>query len=139
MSSVRFPEKQHLKAFIQDIGQEKEAFLSRYLPACDDEWFNVVLDCFQMLQMPYFNGNIANTGAHAFYKLCKNHRLGDGNKRTAVIATSMLLVHNGYFPIFSPDAFYQLAASISASDARQHEWNIEGLKFTFGWSLELLE
>jgi len=139
MSSLRFPERSHLEAFVDAVRRDQKAFLKPYLPSCDDEWYAVVLECFEMLKMPYFNGNVANTAAHAFYKFCKNHRFSDGNKRTAVIAKSIFLIHNGYFPIFSPDAFYQLAASVASSESKQSEWNTEGLKFTFGWSLELLE
>lgn len=66
-----------------------------------------------------------------FYMIAKDHTIGNGNKRCAVIITVIFLILNDKVPSFNPDQMYELAKRVAQSDARKSEANIEALKVIF--------
>lgn len=66
-----------------------------------------------------------------FYMIAKDHAIGNGNKRCAVIITVVFLVLNGKIPNTDHEDMYNLAKEVAKSDARKSEQNIEALKRVF--------
>lgn len=139
MTELIFPKEKTVRAFIEFIKSMEADFLQQHLPSCDEEWYKIVTDCYEQIQLPYFNGNVVNVTSYIFYKLCKNHRLADGNKRTAVIATFLFLYENDYITMFSSDTMARLARVIAESNPRESEKHIEHLKFTFSWAIDMFD
>lgn len=139
MADLVFPNKEKIGAFIGFVESAEASFLADYLPDCNDHWYNTVCGTLEQVQMPYFNGQIVNTAAYIFYKLCKNHGLPDGNKRTAVIIMYLFLYENDYIPHIDTDALVRLAHSVAISSREDHEAYIEHLKFTFSWVIDVAD
>src|SRR5436190_20495911 len=58
---------------------------------------------------------IHDKAACLFRSLAKNHAFTDGNKRTAVVATSMFLIFNFRLLLATPDEMYDLAQHVVTS------------------------
>lgn len=66
-----------------------------------------------------------------FYFVIKDHNFENGNKRSAVILTMVLLVKNGKMPNFTSETLYDIACEVAESDASDKDLTIEVLKRTF--------
>ena len=76
-------------------------------------------------QIGYYSDLMAEAAA-LFESLLQNHPFLDGNKRTAVTATSVFLVLNGYQLVFKDDEMYewliQLLQTGRVNKANLEDW-----------------
>ena len=94
------------------------------LEACIERPFTVVAGRYQFW-------TLAHRAAVLFYTIIKNHPLENGNKRSAVILTMLLLYVNGKTLKASPDQVYKVACMVAESPASQSELQINLLKSAF--------
>ncbi len=97
-----------------------------YLPIINDDWKRAVIDVFELTQL---NKSLPNTihakAASIFYKIVKRHSYIDGNKRSAIIATSVFYLVNDHF-IYPPELLRKMAKRVARSKGSRHEketWN----------------
>ncbi|MCL2085405.1 type II toxin-antitoxin system death-on-curing family toxin [Candidatus Saccharibacteria bacterium] len=73
----------------------------------------------------------AEKAAVLFYQIIKDHKLENGNKRTAVILTLTFLFMNGYWLMMGFYDMYHLALTVAASKAGEREATMKDLIGTF--------
>ncbi len=66
-----------------------------------------------------------------FYMLAKDHAIGNGNKRCAVVITMVFLFKNGKMLDFTPDELYRLALEVADSNAQSMQKIVKILKAGF--------
>lgn len=95
------------------------------IPAFDTRYPDKLESC---LQTPFqkFNGKdlypgLVKKAAIFFYLLNKNHPFKNGNKRISVVGLLYFLLENGKYLKTSQRKIYQLAVSVSASEAREKD------------------
>lgn len=69
--------------------------------------------------------------AAMFYYVIKDHSLGNGNKRSAVIVTMFFLFKNGKTFNLSSDELYNLACSVAETPSHEKDNQITRLKHSF--------
>lgn len=79
---------------------------------------------------------IYHRAAVLFYMIAKDHAIGNGNKRCAVIITAVFLILNKKIPTISQGDMYDLAKIVAKSDARDPDGTINKLKKIFKTSIE---
>lgn len=70
-----------------------------------------------------------------FYMIAKDHAIGNGNKRCAVMLTTVFLVMNDKMFNLSPDELYNVATTVANGDARSTDRNIRALAALFKRSI----
>ncbi len=115
-----FPDKTWLRAWVELI-PEKDTGLEEYLPHIDEEWFQEMISCLEIVQLnPRCRDDLACAGATLFYKIIKNHHRVDGNKRSALLVIALLFLLNESYLRILPKDMYQLAAQ-AASETRSQD------------------
>ncbi len=66
-----------------------------------------------------------------FYRIAKDHTIGNGNKRCAVIVTMVFLIKNDKMLAFTPSDMYKIANMVASSNPRKSEEMIEILRDSF--------
>ncbi|MFG2681784.1 type II toxin-antitoxin system death-on-curing family toxin [Streptomyces sp. NPDC048392] len=84
----------------------------------------------------HFNGRyvywtLAHRAAVLFYLVIKNHPFANGNKRMAIVLSSLLVQKNGRWLDMRQDDLYDLACSVANSNAKNKEAVIASVKGTF--------
>lgn len=90
--------------------------LEGLLPFVDENWASEMRDCFEVNSL-HPDADIVSASARLFHRITKNHRLVDGNKRSAVICTYLFIFGNGYNLDVSARNLYELARRIAQDEA----------------------
>lgn len=122
MANFVYIDKDFLKLFVSVLN-EGEYPIKKYLPHIDEEWYDMVSEC-----MNHFKNSSAyeqelsiyEMAAKILYKIAKRHELGDGNKRSAVIAVFCFCLVNEC-AVISPQKLKQLAKRIASTRGRNNE------------------
>ncbi len=99
MAKFIYPDKKDLELFVEII-RDKKFSIIRYLPYTNKEWFQVISDCIKYVEnTSHYEPNLSiyEASSRLLYKVAKKHELGDGNKRSAVIAVHLFCVVNDCF------------------------------------------
>lgn len=118
---VNYPSKEDFETFI-DILQEGNYKIKKYLPPINKEWYEVVSGCVQYIEHTshYEKLSFAEICARLLYKVAKRHELGDGNKRSSVMAVFLFCLVNDYH-VYSPAIIKQLAKRAASTKGRMNE------------------
>ena len=117
-----YPSREDLQAFVQIISERKYR-VSRYLPTVNEEWFDVVYDCIAYVQSTAdyeTEQGFHDCCARLLYKIVKRHELGDGNKRSAVIAVFLFCLLNDY-TVREPRILKEQARRVARTRGRTNE------------------
>lgn len=79
----------------------------------------------------YVYWTLAHRAAVLFYLVIKNHPFANGNKRMAVVLSSLLVQKNGRWLDVHQDDLYDLACDVANSEAKNKEAVVTALKDTF--------
>lgn len=117
-----FPEEADLRLFVQLITSTRYK-ISRYVPATSDFWFETIFDCVSYIKSTAHyesDSDIYEVIARLLYKIVKRHELGDGNKRSAVIAVYLFCLLNDY-AVTNARALKNEATRVARSRGRANE------------------
>jgi len=77
----------------EDLQQWKELIIEygfAYRPPMSEKWADNMFSAFEVVKLhPNHQENFALAATHLFYKIAKNHREPDGNKRSAIICLTL--------------------------------------------------
>lgn len=82
---------------------------------------------------------LSEKAAATLYIVSKNHAFGNGNKRTAVILTLLLLYENGKWVTFTAKQLYEVSLNITKDDRRNRDFVISELAKLFEEHIEEIE
>lgn len=133
---LKFPGKEHILIWA-NVLLELES-LARYLPAFNEEWAKILESDFRLCQMHPDSSSISRSAARLFYRITKNHHFIDGNKRSAIVCTYLLFIHNSYMLQMSWRGLYHLAKLVAKDKANQ-ENVIDRVAKMFEEDLELIK
>jgi len=122
MDNFIFPSKDNFKIFIEVV-KETNHSIEKYLPPINADWYNIVSESIEYIQSTYLyeqNKNIHVVLSRILYKLAKKHELGDGNKRTTIIAVVLTSIINDYF-VLSPEKLKYLVKRVAKTKGRINE------------------
>ena len=135
---VKFPDEDLLIEWINLIERKGNALLP-YLPLIDRLWFQEMISCVEITAIASSQVHqLDSIGAKLFYKISKNHRRIDGNKRSALLVTVLLFILNDYFLEMAPVEMYDFATWVADSDAKKQELIEEKIKEVFHKHLKTL-
>lgn len=119
---VRWPRKAEFQDFIEVL-QEGDYTVGKYLPRIDDNWYEVIASCVgYVAETSHYDeeATFMDICARLLYKIAKRHELGDGNKRSSVIALYLFCLINDYY-IIDPAVIKQLAKRVASTKGRMNE------------------
>jgi len=99
----------------------ESGYLRKYLPVTDGRWAATIESEFQLTLLSQDRNDLIRFAARLFYRIIKNHRFLDGNKRSAVINVYLLVSLNGFGLDLSPRALYHLAKNVADSQDDQED------------------
>lgn len=109
---VRYPNLQDLERFKALL----LAYGHPYLPPLDERWSSDMLAMFLLVQLfPGCSDDVSVAASHLFFKIIKNHRRPDGNKRSALCCYIYLLALNGKTSLVPGDELEELAVMVASS------------------------
>ncbi len=112
-SEVRYPSRELVETWIEIL--IKLDF--PYLPPIDGAWVDDVMPCFEVTRMnPECRSDLHEAAASVLYKVIKNHRRYDGNKRSSIICMELLYLVNGTRLDCSSKEIEDLALRIASSE-----------------------
>lgn len=118
MNSVRFPSEQELRLWIRALIEENIEEMP--LPNIDEEWYREIVSSFETTMLvPQCKENVVLAGATIFYKIIKNHRRVDGNKRSAVITIYLFFTINEAHLRKSPNSLKDFSKSVAERQDNQ--------------------
>lgn len=125
MSNPVFPSKEDLDEWVGYLVDEKENEFNKmmrpFLPLIDEEWKRGVLDVFELTHLNRsLPEDIHAKAASIFYKTVKRHSYVDGNKRSAIIATSVFYLVNDHF-LYPPEHIRVMAIRVAKSLGSRQE------------------
>lgn len=110
---------------LKDLVEFKEALVlygHPHLPPLDDRWPSDMLAMFELVQLlPGRTQDLSLAAAHLFFKIIKNHRRPDGNKRSALCCYIFLLTMNGKQTLVPGDELEELAVMVASSQGNSEE------------------
>lgn len=112
--------------------------LRDYLPAINDSWVATIESEITLTAMHPDRDDLAKSAARLFYRIIKNHRFIDGNKRSAVINTYLLVLYNRNSLQLRPQVLYELSRLVAESQKPQ-ETTIDELAQLFEKHLQPIE
>lgn len=120
MNSVRFPSEQELRLWIRALIEENIEEMP--LPNIDEEWYREIVSSFETTMMvPSCKENVVLAGATIFYKIIKNHRRVDGNKRSAVITIYLFFTINEAHLRKSPNSLKDFSKNVAERQDNQEK------------------
>lgn len=126
MAKYIYPTKEDLEHFIAIVIKENIS-IKKYLPPLDKEWYRVISDSIKYVEhVSHYREetDMFLATAQLLYKVAKRHELGDGNKRSAVIATYLFCVLN-YYVVIYPQKLKSQAKRIASTKGRVNEEMME--------------
>lgn len=120
---VSWPTESQLRGFIKALYENPSYTVSRYLPRIDDHWYESVMGCIQYVEHTSSyedESSFIDICSRLLYKVAKRHELGDGNKRSSVMALYLFCILNDYF-IVEPRIIKQQAKRIASTKGRDNE------------------
>ncbi|MEK9155028.1 MAG: type II toxin-antitoxin system death-on-curing family toxin [Patescibacteria group bacterium] len=85
----------------------------------DERWAKTIEDEFQLTALSQDRDDPLRFAARLFYRIIKNHRFIDGNKRSAVLNVYFFVALNGFDLQISPKRLYSLTKDVAQSDQDQ--------------------
>jgi prophage maintenance system killer protein len=121
MAKYTYPTKGDFKNFIE-ILQEGNYPVKKNLPPISEKWFEIISSCVDYVGTTahYEDLSLIEICSRLLYKVAKRHELGDGNKRSSVMAVYLFCVLNDYF-IWKPAVIKQQAKRAAATKGRVNE------------------
>lgn len=121
MAKYIYPSKTDLQNFIEILKEENYS-VKKYLPPTSEKWYETVSNCIQYVESTshYENLSFVEICARILYKVAKRHELGDGNKRSAVIAVYLFCILNDHY-ILKPLVIKQQAKRVATTKGRINE------------------
>ena len=121
MLTVNYPNEAQLRLFATEL-KSGEYRVSKYLPPIDENWYATIGSCIAYVEQTahYEDTTFMEVCARLLYKVAKRHELGDGNKRSSVIALYLFCLVNDYI-ILSPALIKKQAKRIAATKGRANE------------------
>lgn len=104
--------------------------LRNYLPLIDERWALAIEGEYSLTAMHPDHDDLAKSAARLFYRIIKNHRFVDGNKRSAVINVYLFVLYNRYSLDATPQELYDYSKSV-ASGTDPQEKVIESVEKLF--------
>lgn len=117
-----YPDDDDFRIFIGVIKSDQYP-ISKYIPAIDNNWYKTICDCVDYVRNTAHyeqNAELQDCAARMLYKVAKRHELGDGNKRSAIIAVYLFVMLNGYY-CGDPAALKREAIRAARSKGRTNE------------------
>jgi death-on-curing family protein len=94
MNRPEYPDNRWLRWWI-DYLKKSNNTLKLKLPLTDDGWDYHMLGLLELIQQPYYTPEeVYHKAAVLFYKIIKDHKYIDGNKRSAVVIVYLFFVIN---------------------------------------------
>lgn len=127
MNEITYPSKDTFGEWLSEVTKEG-AYPLGLLPVFENNWIDTILATFDLLKFPHYKNTLHHKGAHLFYKIIKNHKFGDGNKRSAVLSLYLFYSINGLTLLKNPDSLYSKAKETAESQSNESEKEIEQLE-----------
>ena len=127
MARFVYPDKGDFLIFI-DLIRDSNYAVRRFLPPISEEWFELISNCVVYVeQTSSYENNLSfhEVCARILYKVAKRHELGDGNKRSSVMAVYLFCLLNDY-SILKPEIIKQQAKRAAKSKGRMNEELMRG-------------
>jgi prophage maintenance system killer protein len=117
----KYPTKKDFEVFVDVIKSGKYS-VSKYLPPIHTRWYAVISDCIEYVEhtASYEELSFEEQCAKILYKVAKRHELGDGNKRSSVIAVYLFCLVNDRY-IVDPSVIKKQAKRIASTKGRMNE------------------
>jgi len=128
MSKIEFPNTEDILWWGKQLLESE--FPEEYLPIITRKWARSIADCVEVTSLLPSNNDVIESAGRIFYKVIKNHRLVDGNKRSSLVVTYFFLALNGFRLKISPNVLYELARTV-AKEKEFHEDTVGRLKTVF--------
>ncbi len=109
---MAYPTKEDLEAYKDELSITQ----FRYLPPLDERWaddMHVMFDLVHML--PGCSHDFPAAAANLFFKIAKNHRRYDGNKRSAICCLIYFTLLNNRKSEFTSQEIEDLALEVASS------------------------
>ncbi len=118
---IQYPTKRDFQIFIEVL-REGDHPIKKYLPPINEGWYEAVSGCSEYVRHTshYESLSFVETCAYLLYKVAKRHELGDGNKRSSVMAVFLLCLVNDYY-ILDPAIIKQQAKRVASTKGRHNE------------------
>jgi death-on-curing family protein len=113
-------------------------FPDEYLPLITNQWARATADSVEVASLHPCKNDLVESASRIFYKIIKNHRLVDGNKRSALVVTYLFLVLNNHRFKIDSSSVYELARMV-AQEKEYHERTIQRLVNVFVSTIESIE
>lgn len=120
-TSFVYPDRDDMEFFVRLL-KDGNYSVSKYLPSIDDYWYEHIGHCIDYVQMvaQYEPCEFHECAARLLYKIAKRHELGDGNKRSSVIAVYLFTILNDKF-VTNPRRLKEEAKRAARSKGRENE------------------
>lgn len=121
MAKFVYPDESDFRSFVGII-KASNFRIKKYLPPIDDKWYEVISECVQYVHTTehYEDLSFIEVCARILYKVAKRHELGDGNKRSSVMAVYVFCLLNDYY-INDPQTVKKQAKRVAATKGRLNE------------------
>ncbi|TAK04276.1 type II toxin-antitoxin system death-on-curing family toxin [Patescibacteria group bacterium] len=115
-SELFYPSSEAILEWGRLLEKSEGGELQGLLPFVDEEWAAEMRDCFEVNQL-HPDHDIVSASARLFHRITKNHRLVDGNKRSAVICTYLFIFGNGHNLKIAARNLYELTRHVAEDEA----------------------
>lgn len=134
-NSVYFPTREELKEWAEKLLAQNFPFL----PLIDEVWVDDTLPCFEVTRIhPDCQQDLHAAAASVFYKVNKNHRRVDGNKRSSIICMYLLYLLNGWKLECTQQEIEEQALAIAATQGNSETMMLPKVKnFLFQHAVRL--
>jgi len=125
MASISYPDEEDFRIFI-DLILNGNYSIKKYLPNIDDEWYKIIVDCIEYIRhTSYYEDHLDlyDIASKILYKVAKRHELGDGNKRSGVMAVVIFCLVNDYY-IDDPKYLKSQAKRVAMTRGRINEYRM---------------
>ncbi len=95
--------------------------LRNYLPIIDERWAVAIEGEYALTAMHPDRDDLAKSSARLFYRIIKNHRFVDGNKRSAVINVYLFVLYNRHNLAVTPRELYDYSKLVAGSKELQEK------------------
>lgn|GEM_PF-3221838 len=117
--SLVYPDKKIIGRWAELVS--KMEHLRNYLPNINDTWISTIEGEFILTSMHPDRDDLAKSAARLFYRIIKNHRFVDGNKRSALLNTYLFIIWNRHGLNLSPETLYLRSKDVAKSKEAQEE------------------
>ncbi len=112
-----YPTRPEIEEWATWVGNSGSLY--KYLPIVDARWAKIIEGEFQLTALSQDRNDALRFSARLFYRIIKNHRFVDGNKRSSLVNVYLFLSMNGLELMIPPRLLYHLAKQVAGSDDDQ--------------------